>query len=146
MSEFSASVSSWIAESVERTEAVFKESAQDVIEAANRPQGKGGNMPVDTGFLRASVRLSLEGPITAIIEGEGGTPQPIDYTATIANAQIGDTLHAAWTAKYARRINFGFSGEDSLGRSYSYPGTQFLGLALQKWPQIVNANVARLSN
>jgi hypothetical protein len=45
---------------------------------------------------------------------------------------------------YARRLNYGFTGTDSLGRQYNQRGYFFVDLAAQRWQQIVTANVNRL--
>jgi hypothetical protein len=57
---------------------------------------------------------------------------------TLSGADFGDTVIAAYTAKYARRIEYGFTGTDSAGRSYSQRGTRFVALAAQQWQRIVN--------
>lgn len=113
------------------------------------PAGEGGNMPVDTGFLRASLRVTKDSPLgmtAASTTGVAITYSDAAAALVIGTAEIGDTLYASYTAKYAARINYGFAGTDSLGREYNQRGYQFVGLAAQKWPQIVSAVVARLTS
>lgn len=130
---FAARVSAWVKEAPERCEAVYQLSVQRVLAAAQYD----GNMPVDTGFLRASlvVDLGLRIPsMTFKPEGEG--PFSYDATAvnlTITGATINTPITAAWTANYARPVNYG-----SRGRA----GRKFRDLAVQRWPSIV-AEVSR---
>lgn len=134
---FSASVSDWVAKTEKRTEAVYKASVQRVIEAAQVPVAAGGNMPVDTGFLRASLVVSLGMDVPAGRE----KPEAIaafNYTAmqvdlVINGATINTPITAAWTANYARHVEYGARGR---------PGRKFRDLAAQRWPSIV-AEVSR---
>ena len=43
---------------------------------------------------------------------------------------------------YARRIEFGFRGADSLGRVYNQSGRNMVGLTVLEWPDIVAGAVA----
>lgn len=108
--------------------AVFRESSQRLIEEANTPEGMGGRMPVDTGFLRNSVAASLEGMPTG-----GATDPPLVF----ASMDLGQTVWAGWTAKYAMRMEHGFYGEDSKGRTYAQAGKGFARAAAQRWDFIV---------
>lgn len=130
---FSAGVSAWVAQTKERMDAVRKESAQRVVEIMQTPVAKGGNMPVDTGFLRAS----LQGAI-----GQGGftpreNPNPDGsfaydagpITLVIAGAAPSDAITVAYTANYSAAANYGARGR---------PGRQFVGLAAQQWPRVVS--------
>lgn len=103
--------------------------------------GGAGNLPVDTGFLRASLVVSIGDAMPPLVDN------PSDDTAknwdvgevklTITGADLTDTITAVYTAKYARRIEYGFNGTDSLGRKYNQTGTRFVALAAQQWPRIV---------
>ncbi|HEL4296710.1 TPA: hypothetical protein UM674_000639 [Stenotrophomonas maltophilia] len=113
-----------------RQEAIFKGSAQKLMEEANTPEGQGGKMPVDTGFLRNSVAASTDGPPEA-----GGQPVELVFLGL----QVGQTVWAGWTAKYAMRMEHGFFGEDSKGRTYAQAGKGFARAAAQNWAFIVEA-------
>lgn len=166
---FAASVDDWTKQATARLEAVFRMSVQDVVAEMQRvgpsvastraaiaagkgvgpaaPGGEGGRMPVDTGFLRASLRVTVGAPAPLATGGDRDGPvayNPEAYALTIASLQIGDVVFAAYTAVYARRVNYGFTGTDNLGRSFSQRGYHFVDLAAQKWQQIVTANVAKL--
>jgi len=133
MGSFSAQVSAWVAKTKERQRAVFQEAAQRVVEVMQTPVGAGGNMPVDTGFLRASLTASLDGSLPPL------TDRPDDqarysYDAgqvnlVIAEAQITDTIVAAYGARYSRYQEYGARGQ---------PGRRFVALAAQQWAAIVN--------
>jgi len=136
MAEFTAQVDDFIARSEEYMTAVFKASAQDFVEDAQRPVSKGGRMPVDTSFLRNSHVSGLNGS-TSLSGAES-------YVTTIANSELGDTIDGGWTAEYALRIEFGLTGADSLGRKYNQKPTFFARGAAQKWPDFVKENAAKL--
>ncbi|WP_313609337.1 HK97 gp10 family phage protein [Rhizobium sp.] len=134
--KFAADVRAFADKTRVQMHAVLAESLQDVVEIAQTPKAKGGRMPVDTGYLRNSLVSGLNGSF--------GPPSADSYLLTIAQFQIGDVIRFAWTAPYARRINSGFSGTDSLGRTYEQVGAHFIDAAAAQWPQIVTANAARL--
>lgn len=115
---------------------VFAESVQDVVDAAQLPKAKGGRLPVVSGFLRNSLASGLNGTL--------GPQGPDSYVVTLSQLELGDIAQFAWTAPYARRIELGFSGKDSLGRTYEQAGTHFLSAAVAQWPQFVTGNAARL--
>lgn len=151
---FSAQIDEWVAATEVRMLAVFRESAQRVIaemqkvgpSVANPDGGVGGNMPVDTGFLRASLLATLNSPATEMTfkdsDVEVYTWQEGQVQLVILGAKIGDVIYAVYTASYARRMEYGFSGTDSLGREYNQEGYGFVRLASQKWQDIVSAVAA----
>lgn len=150
---FSAAVDAWCKESDARLEAVFKESTKRLIVEVRKPKAKGGNMPVDTGYLRNSLVTSTDGPTPISSESR---PEPGDkfdtasdtlsgpVTLIINGAKVGQTIWACFTAAYAARLEYGFSGEDSLGRKYAQSGNGFVRLAAQRWRAIVESVVTEL--
>lgn len=145
---FDAQVSGWVRETRERMTAVFRESVQRTISEAQ------ANVPVDTGYLRASLRLSLsampqiekdtriKAGLTeagaAFAAAGGSTPQrgrgagffqPVgDYVLTIASAKLGDTVFAGYTASYSAHVEY--------GTSFMAPRA-YVGRAAARWPAIV---------
>nr|WP_249405671.1 hypothetical protein [Stenotrophomonas sp. CFBP 13718] len=109
--------------------AIFRESAQAVMEDASTPEGEGGKMPVATGFLRNSAVASTAGPP----DGAGGDPSLV-----FSGVELGQSVWAGWTASYALRMEHGFYGEDSLGRVYAQSGKGFMRSAAQNWDFIVD--------
>ena len=133
---FSAQVNAYVSETIERSTAVFKQSAQDVIADAQTRKKDGGRMPIKLSFLRNSHVSGLNGSTS--LSGAD------NYSLTIARAKLGDSITGGWTADYALRIEFGFNDTDSLGRSYRQPPQFFLRGAAQKWQQFVDANSRKL--
>lgn len=124
---------------------VAAESIQDVLEQAQTPQPSvkrtggtfiEGRIPVDTGELIQSL---VSG------NGGGGTKGELSYTTAIAGLQIGDVLTFAWTAPYARRIESGFVGTDSAGRTFNQQGRHFVAKAAARFPEFVKARVAEVA-
>lgn len=134
MTSFSATVDAWVSETVDRTERVFKGAAQEVIKDAQLTVAKGGRMPVVSSNLRNSLVSGLNGSTS--LSG------PEAYRISLI-AKLGDTIEGGWTMPYAMRIEFGFTGTDSLGRSYNQAPRFFLRGAAQKWPAIVQKEAAK---
>jgi len=153
---WAAQIKSWSKATEEDLGKIFRESAQRVIEemqrvgpsVANPGGGEGGNLPVDLGFLRASLTAKLNAPETGITVPPSDT-QSYQYnegaiSLIILSAKLGDSIFAVYTAAYARRLEYGFNGTDSLGRSYNQSGYGFVRLAAAQWPTIVKRVVAEV--
>jgi hypothetical protein len=127
---FAASVDAWAKKSRRRATAIFRESAKRVAEEANRPVGQGGKTPVDTEFLVASFRISLDGMPFGQNRNPGKQQFTYDESAIslrIAGAEIGDTIWGGWTAEYAPFMEYRYA---------------FLRSAAQNWSGIVRQVVA----
>jgi hypothetical protein len=135
---FSASVNAFAGKTKRQMREVFVESVQDVVEIAQTPKGKGGRMPVVTGNLRNSLASGLNGSF--------GNVGADSYSVTLTGLELGDVARFAWTAPYARRMELGFSGTDSLGRNYEQSGNFFVGSAAAQWPQIVTKWAGRVGD
>jgi hypothetical protein len=128
---FAASVGAWAAKSRARILAVRNESAQRVVEVMQTPIAQGGNLRVDTGFLRASlVAINGTGLPTQVSHGGG---ERYTYDAgqvglVILDADVSDTLTFVYTANYAKPREYGSRGQ---------PGDAFVRLAAQQWGRIV---------
>ena len=137
---FDAQVSAFAKKTEERMRAVFQTSVQRVVEEMTRPVGDGGNMPVVTGFLRASLRVTIGNAAFATVGNPEKKITPFNgqaYDLVISTARIGDTISAVFIANYAQRIENGFSGQDASGGEHSRGGRHFVKLAAQRWPTIV---------
>jgi len=121
-----AQLDDWCREVRGRGEAVFKASAQETISimqrvgpsVANPDASGGGNMPVDTGFLRNSLHVDV---------GNGASSGGDQYSEgevalTLGGASLGDTVTASYGANYAPQM------EERYG---------FVRLAALQWPQTV---------
>ena len=123
MTTFSAQISAWARKTERRAEAVFKQSAQEVFSIAQTPVKRGGNMPIDTGFLRGSLQTGLNG--AAGVKGDES------HVLAIAAARLGDIIEGGWTAQYALPVELGAGGR---------PGRLFMNSAAQQWQDIVARN------
>lgn len=129
---YSASVDAWVRRSQTRLLAVQRESIAEVIDIAQLATAKGGRMRVDTGFLRASGRLSLNGMPGGLVRGADGAGkesyEPESHELVLINMRLGETAYYGWSANYAQpREN-----KDA-----------FLRLAVQQWPDIVKRVIVR---
>lgn len=142
-STFSATVADWCEEVEGATEAVFKESVQELIRIAQTPKKSGGRMPIDTGFLRASLLGSTSMMPTidpTAFPPDDAAPNSIPYTGeeittVIISHQLGTPLYFGWTAAYAAYREYGAN---------NIPPDAFMRTAAQQWPQIVAAKEAEL--
>lgn len=128
---FAAQVDEWVQATQQRMTAVLRESARRVIEEMQRPVNEGGNMPIDTGFLRASLVVVVNGnPPTAdrITDGRRYAYNASAIVLEIAKFKAGDRMVAAYTAAYARHVEYGSQGRAGRG---------FTRLATQQWGHIV---------
>lgn len=129
---FAADVDAWVQRTRQRQEAVFRESLQRLVERMQRPVADGGNMPVDTGFLRASIQASKSGPPPTRGDrpGEAATYTylPDDINLVIASAMGGETVWVTYGANYARAVEYGAGGREARG---------FVRNAVQQWQSIV---------
>jgi hypothetical protein len=130
---FSTKVSAWVAETKERRDRVHRESAKRVIQVMQRTRSEGGNLRFDTGFLRASLVVTLGDALPAMTFKPDGVEQfSYDAAATnlvIAGADTKDPITAVYTANYARPREYGAKGQTP---------DRFVALAAQQWQQIVN--------
>lgn len=133
---FSVQVDAIIAATEKRLAAVCRMTVQDVIIDAQTSVGKGGRMRVDTGFLRASGRISFTGMPSGPQRGDknakpGAYPDNTDATIL----QIGEfkpggpALFFGWTANYAKYRE-------------AYDG--FLSAAIQNFQTYFAKNVERV--
>lgn len=130
--------SAWSGNTGERLTALLRNSVQELAKVASTTIPNGGRVPVKTGNLARSVAVDTEPP--KIIEGLATG----DYSLGIANIKPGDTIYIGWQAAYARRMNYGFVGADSLGRVYNQTGYGFAEATAAKWPSILTAQASKL--
>ena len=130
-----AQLDEWARMTKERMDAIVAGSTDRVFEIAQTPKARGGKMPVVEGVLRNSFQASLNG--TTSLSG------PVAYEMVAAQMKAGDVAQGGWTAEYARRVNSGFTGTDSLGRTYNQEGAHFLEDAAMKWPTVVREETAK---
>ena len=130
-----ATLDAWTKKTQRRIDAVLKDATQSVVAVAQTSKGHGGRMPVITNTLRGSLESSIAGGASG--EGEKS------HILVAPLMKGGDLATFTWTAEYARRVNNGFTGADSLGRNYSQVGAHFVEGAVDQWPAIVRASIAK---
>ena len=116
----------WTKKTERRIDAVLKDATQSVVAVAQQTKAKGGRMPVDTGNLRNSLQSSVAGGAM----GEGAS----SYILAAAGMKGGDLATFTWTAEYAAAVNNGNRGR---------PGAHFVEGAVDQWPAIVRASIAK---
>lgn len=139
---FAATISEWGRAELDRAEAIFQTAAQTVANEVRNPVAEGGRMPVKTGNLRRSLMASTSAMPTVKPEKQTFTDSGIEMV--IAGAGLGSTVYLGFQAAYAARLNYGFVGEDSLGRVYNQAGYGFVDAVAQRWPQIVTDAEAKV--
>ena len=141
---FAAQMTDWAKATEKRLEAVFRQSAQTVANEVRKPKGAGGHMPVDTGNLRRSLIASNSEMPTVEPGKTDFADKDQNIKLTIAKTKLGGRIYLGFQAVYARRMEYGFTGEDSLGRTYNQVGNGFVRLTAQRWPQIVTQTAKAL--
>lgn len=129
---FSATIERWANQTQDDLHQAFQLAVQylldDIID----------NTPVDTGFLRASLKASTVGfaPLVDARGAIGGSYMTDDYVVTILGSEPGDVIYASYTARYAAYVENGSRGR---------PGRHMVKLAAQDWQAYVNraASVVR---
>lgn len=135
---FAAQVSAWVRKTKARQEAVYKGSAQAVVKIMQTTRSEGGNLRRDTGFLRASLVATTGGTLPSVTFKPDGV-ETFAYDAgpvnlIISGAEIKDPVSVVYTANYARPREYGSRGQ---------PGDRWVGLAAQRWPQVVEQECAK---
>lgn len=139
---FAAQVSEWVQAEKDRQEAVFQTAAQMVADEVRETIPEGGNLPIDTGNLRRSLMASTASMPPMKESEETFSDSGIEMV--IAGLEIGGTIWLGFQAAYSRRLEFGFVGQDSLGRTYNQQGFGFVERTAQRWPQIVASAEAKV--
>lgn len=136
---FSAQVSAWVKEAKARQVAVYKGSAQEVVSIMQTSRAEGGNLRIDTGFLRASLTANTTGVMSPVTYKPKGIDRfPYDagpINLVIIGADIKDPITVVYTANYARPREYGARGQT---------GDRWVALAAQQWPQVVAQQCAKV--
>lgn len=131
--DFAKQIGAWASETQERLTAVHRRYVVLLGEEMSTTKPQGGRVPFDTGNLARSLLASTQAmPKTAEGPFDGG-----DVGLVAATLQPHEPVWIGYQAKYSRRRNYGFVGQDKLGRTYNESGDHFVEGAIAKWPQIV---------
>lgn len=142
MASFAEAVGAWASATERRLSAVHKKAIEKLAMEMTRTRAEGGNVPVDTGNLYRSLLASTTAmPKTAEAPFAGD-----NVASVVATLKLNDPIWLGFQARYARRVNFGFVGADSLGRVYNQQGAHFVERAIAMWQQIVREAVEEVKN
>lgn len=92
--------------------------------------------PVDTGNLRGNWQPSV-GPQMPAASNAAAKYGVSEIGAVAADMKAGTKFFFLNGTVYARRVEYGFVGTDSLGRTYNQKGRFYIRNTVKKWPQIV---------
>ncbi len=132
MGVFAASVAEWAEKVKEAGQLIFQEAAQEVVAELN------ALVPVDTGFLRASLVASTTAMPSLTRPNPGGesyAPDMGEIVLAIAGADIGDTIYLGYTASYGAHVHYGANGR---------AGRPWVAMVAQRWPIIVQGVAERV--
>lgn len=139
---FTAQLDDIIDLTVEGMTYVMRQSISDVLVGAQTTQI--GITQGATSFVEGKIPVGLTAELVNSLSVDGGGTSKDAYVVKIAGMEIGDSMSFAWTAPHARRIEQGFTGEDSLGRTYNVPGRFFVDLNAAKFPEFVRKRAAEV--
>jgi hypothetical protein len=134
---FGTDVNAWVLETEARLNAVFRSSAQEVVAEMQKPRSEGGHMRIDTGFLRSSMQVTVNGgAVSASLKNPGGSfnYNPQAASLAISGAVIGDTITASYSANYAAIREYGSASQSPDG---------FVRFAAAQWQVIVQHQTVR---
>ena len=142
MTSFAETIGKWASQTPKRIEAVHKRSLEKLAMEMTRTRAEGGTVPVDTGNLYRSLVASTSGMPKTSAQPSAGS----NVNSVITTLRPNQPVWFGYTAAYARRMNFGFVGADSLGRAYNQQGNHFVERAVAMWPEIVSDAVQEVRN
>ena len=117
---------------------VASESIQDVLEGAQTPQR--GISAGATSFVEGKIPVA-KGDLINSLSVDGGAAGKDSYSVVIAGYDLGDNMRFVWTAAHAMRMEMGFTGTDSKGRTFNQQGRHFVGKNAAKFQEFVDKHV-----
>lgn len=135
MGKFSDLVNDWARETEARMTAVWRGSIDMLADEMTTTRSNGGRLPHISGNLMRSLLASTsampaQGPPKKRYTGQ-------DVGVVTAGLSADQKVWLGYQANYAHRQNYGFVGQDKLGRSYNQEGAHFVEAAVELWPTIV---------
>jgi len=143
-SRFATDVEDWVNRTKEQMDYIFREATMMTIDEMQTPEPI-GRLPYDEGYLQKSlfVGVNVNAPPANRKKKDGfGDYNRTNAKIIVSQADAGDTIVATYTMIYARRLEYGFVGTDSLGRTYNQRPRLFMKLAAQNWEKNVEKAVA----
>lgn len=132
MVDFAVSVARWVNKAKSRSDILFRAIASDALLRVKELT------PVDTGYLRANFVDTLDP--TSI---DRPSANPI-VGIELQKARAGDVIYILNPVIYARRIEYGFIGDDSAGRKFSYAGAGMVRQTIAELPEIAQKALKRV--
>lgn len=132
--DFSVQVGRIIDRAKRRVEQAFKATAEDSVARVKELT------PVDTGWLRSNW-TAVRNDEALPKEGAGA----MQAEQAIDALRVGDRILVVNPVAYARRVEFGFVGQDSLGRYYNQQGRGMVQQTVTEVPQIARNAVNRVT-
>jgi len=112
-------------------------TAARIMQAQQRPRDQGGPMPVVSGELRDSLVVDAGGRLLI------GT---YAYRELLSLPAFKGPITWGWTVPYADRINYGFTGIDSMGRNYNQAGVHYIEYGEGLAPRIARDEAKKAMN
>ena len=138
---FASDVKRWSGMTKAKADAVYGRAVEKLGEEMTKTRPQGGRVPFLTGNLARSLLASTEG--MPKIQEEPSVGSSLSIVA--AGLKMGQPVWLGYQAKYARRVNNGFIGADSLGRVYNQQGAHFVEGAVAEWPRIVSESIKEIA-
>lgn len=137
---FRANLSEWVKKVGNQADALARQVCQETSERVVE------NTPVDTGFLRGSWQpmIGKEALTGVVPAATGGAYPPPDVSLICAGIKAGDVYTMLNGAAYAKRLEYGFEGPDSLGRVYHQAGRYYVRDVVVNFDAIVAGEAAKL--
>jgi hypothetical protein len=112
------------------TKKVWQESVIRLMDEMQLPVGAGGNMPVQTGFLRSSLQVGLL-PVAENSMSRPSKTGSYEWDSSFSHdvvrqSKVGETIYMGYAADYAAKAEFMHG---------------FQRLAVQNWPAIIRETV-----
>lgn len=135
MGTFSSQVLKFNAEAKENSSLILRTAVDLLHREVVKTKADGGNLPHDSGNLGRSAEVStVSMPAVDTEEREYGAP---DVSFVLNGVEYGKPVYIGFRAIYGPVANWGFVGQDSLGRNVNRTGDYFVEKAGAKWPQLV---------
>lgn len=130
-SNFAATVGDWVLRVQGGLDAVFRASVQELVSQMQ------ALVPVDTGFLRASLRASTTAmPVLSLDNPGGRFALDVGQIELVINsAGSDDTIYLGYTANYGAYVHYGAQGR---------PPRPWVDMVVQRWQIIVDGQAKEL--
>src|SRR5690625_2982180 len=126
---FAAEVGNWAKGAEDKLRDTRNRAIELLANDMRKTVRQGGRVPFQTGNLARSLRASSK----AMPTSREGPFESQDIGIITATLPLNKRLWIGYQANYARRMNYGFVGQDSLGRSYNQAGYYFVEHAVSNW-------------